>query len=97
MDHLFEQLIKKEQNKILCMAKNYLKHAIEMGAKDVPENPVVFTKPWSSLIFEPNPVKLRTKDGHIVDHECKFKYLNNSRIRNSHRKERKKYKKGGVS
>jgi 2-keto-4-pentenoate hydratase/2-oxohepta-3-ene-1,7-dioic acid hydratase in catechol pathway len=54
------------------MAKNYLKHAIEMGAKDVPEKPIVFEKPWSSLVYEPNPIKLRIKEDHIIDHECKY-------------------------
>lgn len=69
MNLLFDKLIKTPQNKILCLAKNYLKHAIEMGAKDVPPYPLTFSKPWSSLIYEPNPVKIKAKEGHIIDHE----------------------------
>lgn len=72
MNYLFDTLIKRRQNKILCLAKNYLKHAIEMGVKDVPPNPVVFGKPWSSLLYEPNPIKILTKDNHHIDHECNF-------------------------
>jgi 2-keto-4-pentenoate hydratase/2-oxohepta-3-ene-1,7-dioic acid hydratase in catechol pathway len=71
MNFLFDNLIKKQQNKILCLAKNYLKHAIEMGSKDVPTSPIVFGKPWSSLVCEPNPIKLRSRKDHVVDHECK--------------------------
>jgi 2-keto-4-pentenoate hydratase/2-oxohepta-3-ene-1,7-dioic acid hydratase in catechol pathway len=69
MNNLFENLIFKPQNKILCLAKNYLKHALEMGHKDVPPYPVVFGKPWSSLTYEPNSVKIKTKEGHNIDHE----------------------------
>ena len=68
MNYLFDNLIKTQQNKILCLAKNYLKHAIEMGAKEVPPYPLVFSKPWSSLVYEPNPIRIK-KSSHIVDHE----------------------------
>ncbi len=71
MNNLFNSLIKREQNKILCLAKNYLKHVIEMGGKDLPTYPLVFGKPWSSLIYEPNSIQIKTKENHIVDHECK--------------------------
>jgi 2-keto-4-pentenoate hydratase/2-oxohepta-3-ene-1,7-dioic acid hydratase in catechol pathway len=71
MNYLFDNLIKTKQNKILCLAKNYLKHAIEMGAKDVPPYPVVFGKPWSSLIYEPNNIKIKTSENHSIDHEGK--------------------------
>jgi 2-keto-4-pentenoate hydratase/2-oxohepta-3-ene-1,7-dioic acid hydratase in catechol pathway len=69
MNFLFDNLIKKEQNKIICLAKNYLKHVKEMGGKDIPPYPLVFSKPWSSLIYEPNPVRISSKNNHIVDHE----------------------------
>lgn len=36
--------------KIACVGKNYLEHAKELGDK-VPEKPVVFLKPSSSIIF----------------------------------------------
>jgi 2-keto-4-pentenoate hydratase/2-oxohepta-3-ene-1,7-dioic acid hydratase in catechol pathway len=71
MNYLFDNLVKTNQNKILCLAKNYLKHAIEMGAKDVPPYPVVFGKPWSSIIYEPNNIRINTEEGHSIDHEGK--------------------------
>lgn len=35
-------------DKIVCVGKNYLAHAMELG-DDVPENPVLFLKPFSVL------------------------------------------------
>ena len=71
MQNLFDTLIKKDQNKIICLAKNYLKHAIEMGAKNISPYPVVFEKPWSTLIHEPNNILLDSNSTHDVDHESK--------------------------
>lgn len=67
----FMQFLKKDQNKILCLAKNYLKQAIAKGATDLPPYPLVFQKPFSSLLFEPDPIKIKSQQGHIVDHESK--------------------------
>ena len=67
MNYLFDNLIKTNQNKILGLAKNYLNTAIQNGAKDIPTYPLVFGKPWSSLIYEPNPIKIKKE--HIVNHE----------------------------
>ncbi|MEQ1664621.1 MAG: fumarylacetoacetate hydrolase family protein [Bdellovibrionales bacterium] len=36
-------------DKIICIGKNYLDHAKELGDA-VPENPVLFLKPWSSSL-----------------------------------------------
>ena len=74
MYYLFETIIKnkKDQNKVLCLAKNYLKHAIEMGAKELPPYPIVFGKPWSSIVYEPNPIKIKTKENHNIDHEVEL-------------------------
>lgn len=36
-------------NKIVCIGRNYLKHAEELG-NEVPEFPLIFLKPFSSLI-----------------------------------------------
>jgi acylpyruvate hydrolase len=72
MNYLFDNLIKTKQNKILCLAKNYLKHVKEMGGTEVPPFPLVFGKPWSSLLYEPNSVKIKTKEGHKIDHEGKY-------------------------
>ena len=67
MNYLFDNLIRTNQNKILGLAKNYLKIAIQNGAKDIPTYPIVFGKPWSSLIYEPNTIKIKRE--RIIDHE----------------------------
>ena len=54
-------------NKILCVAKNYLEHAKEMGGK-VPKVPVFFLKPFSSIVKEPNAIRLKN-NGHDVGYE----------------------------
>ena len=41
-------LTKMSADKIVCVGKNYLDHAMELG-DDVPENPVLFLKPFSVL------------------------------------------------
>ena len=71
MNFIFDKLMKQPNNKILCMAKNYLKHAKEMSS-DVPKYPVLFQKPWSNLVWEPNPIKLREHEGHSIEHESKL-------------------------
>ena len=68
MNIVFEKLIKQSNNKILCIAKNYLKHAKEMNS-EVPKFPVFFEKPWSSLVWEPNPISLKIHEGHSIEHE----------------------------
>ena len=48
---------------------NYLKHAIELGGANVPETPVVFFKPLSSVIQEGQPLILPDSQ---VDHEVEL-------------------------
>jgi 2-keto-4-pentenoate hydratase/2-oxohepta-3-ene-1,7-dioic acid hydratase in catechol pathway len=43
----------KVLSKIICVAKNYLKDAIEMRGAEMPKKLVVFTKPWKLLIYNP--------------------------------------------
>ena len=77
MINKFDKIIKQKQNKILCLgiishneqAKNYFKHVVEMGGKDFPEFPVVFEKPWSTIVYEPNPIKFIKNSKNIIDHE----------------------------
>lgn len=40
-----------EVGKILCLGRNYSEHAKEMGT-DIPENPIIFLKPSSSIIYD---------------------------------------------
>ncbi|MHA1215208.1 MAG: fumarylacetoacetate hydrolase family protein [Candidatus Hodarchaeales archaeon] len=55
-------------NKILCLAKNYRKHAKEMGVdpKDLPSSPTLFLKPPTSLIGPGENIVFppQTKDIH---------------------------------
>ncbi len=58
-----------KSNKIICMAKNYYDHAKEMGATTMSKEPVIFGKPLSSIVLEPNPILL-LNNNHIIEHEC---------------------------
>jgi len=57
MNKLFLQSIKRSNPKILALAKNYL----PAGSKDVPSNPIIFTKPCSSILFKGENLILNTK------------------------------------
>lgn len=56
--------------KILCIGRNYVAHAKELG-NEVPEDPVVFIKPSTSLLTtgEPFVIPAFTKDLH---YECEL-------------------------
>ncbi|ASU78082.1 2-hydroxyhepta-2,4-diene-1,7-dioate isomerase [Actinopolyspora erythraea] len=53
--------------KVLCVGKNYAEHAREMGG-DVPQNPVLFMKPSTSVIGPSAPIKM-PPDSERVDYE----------------------------
>lgn len=55
--------------KILCVGKNYLKHVKEMGGSEVPSSPVIFSKPWSSVSYNPASLSLAFSTVHRIDHE----------------------------
>lgn len=44
-----------QPSKIVCVGKNYAKHAAEMGG-DVPSEPLIFLKPPSSLLADGLPI-----------------------------------------
>lgn len=54
--------------KIVCVGKNYLKHVKEMGGSEVPKEPVIFMKPWSSLAYNPSKLELTSSKVHRIDH-----------------------------
>lgn len=65
-------------DKIVCIGKNYLDHAKELGDA-VPEEPIFFFKPPSSLVTRTTaPIPLPVARGS-VHHECEIVY----RIRRS--------------
>ena len=56
-----------EQGKIICMGKNYAEHAREFDS-DVPDVPLIFMKPFSSVIGFQEKIVLPPQSQH-VDHE----------------------------
>lgn len=51
-------------SKIVCVGRNYLAHAREMG-NDVPKEPLLFLKPASSIIAEGEAIVLHPVSTHI--------------------------------
>lgn len=60
-------------SKIICMARNYLDHATEMGSKP-PEQPVIFSKPPSAIIAPGDPIVL-ARISKRVDYEGELAFL----------------------
>lgn len=55
---------------LYCIGRNYARHAAEMNS-DVPDTPVVFLKPRSSILRSGEPVKLPS-DSDNVHHEVEM-------------------------
>lgn len=51
-------------SKIVCVGRNYVAHAREMG-NDVPKEPLLFLKPSSAIIREGEPIVLHPVSTHI--------------------------------
>lgn len=51
MNLLFKAIASPNNPKILAIGKNYVKHVKEMGGEKPPSEPVIFTKPFSSLFL----------------------------------------------
>jgi 2-keto-4-pentenoate hydratase/2-oxohepta-3-ene-1,7-dioic acid hydratase in catechol pathway len=63
---------------IICVGKNYRKHAIEFqssgfdsssGGQSIPEHPAVFTKPVTTIIADADPIPASADDTNSVDYE----------------------------
>jgi 2-keto-4-pentenoate hydratase/2-oxohepta-3-ene-1,7-dioic acid hydratase in catechol pathway len=54
-------------SKIICVGRNYLEHAKELG-NEVPKEPLIFLKPPSSLITDGQPIRL-TRMSNQVEYE----------------------------
>jgi 2-keto-4-pentenoate hydratase/2-oxohepta-3-ene-1,7-dioic acid hydratase in catechol pathway len=54
-------------SKIVCVGRNYLEHARELG-NEVPERPLLFFKPPSSLVADGEPIVL-PPESERVEHE----------------------------
>jgi 2-keto-4-pentenoate hydratase/2-oxohepta-3-ene-1,7-dioic acid hydratase in catechol pathway len=57
-------------SKVVCVGKNYLEHAEEMGG-EVPEEPIIFLKPSTSVIGPGDPIPRPAWVGR-VDHEAEM-------------------------
>ncbi|NNF11786.1 MAG: fumarylacetoacetate hydrolase family protein [Gemmatimonadetes bacterium] len=53
-----------QPSKIVCVGKNYAKHAAEMGG-DVPSEPLIFLKPPSSLLVDGLPIVIPPQSGEV--------------------------------
>lgn len=53
--------------KVVCVGKNYVDHAAEMGS-EVPDRPIIFLKP-STAVIGPNAPVVYPSDSHNVHHE----------------------------
>lgn len=60
-------------DKIICVGKNYLDHALELGDA-VPEDPIFFFKPPSSLVESPVTAVSLPKNHGSVHYECEIVY-----------------------
>ncbi|OZM58214.1 hypothetical protein CIB95_01165 [Lottiidibacillus patelloidae] len=62
--------IPRPQKNILCIGKNYAEHAIEMGSEaDIPDDPIVFTKPPTSVIGTDAMINLHENVTSELDYE----------------------------
>jgi acylpyruvate hydrolase len=51
MNVLFQQIVTPNNPKILAIGKNYVKHVKEMGGDEPPKEPVIFSKPFTSIFL----------------------------------------------
>jgi len=56
-----------EPSKIVCVGRNYVAHAAELG-NEVPKEPLIFLKPSTSIVGPDEPIVL-TKFSNRVEHE----------------------------
>jgi 2-keto-4-pentenoate hydratase/2-oxohepta-3-ene-1,7-dioic acid hydratase in catechol pathway len=66
-------------SKIVCVGKNYVDHAKEMGS-EVPKEPLIFLKPPSALIGPNDPIVLPRMSTH-VEHEAEIGVVIRTRLR----------------
>ena len=50
--------------KIVCVGRNYVEHAKELG-NEVPKEPLIFLKPPSSVIGDKQPIRLPTQSNQV--------------------------------
>jgi 2-keto-4-pentenoate hydratase/2-oxohepta-3-ene-1,7-dioic acid hydratase in catechol pathway len=72
-------------SKIVCIGRNYLEHAKELG-NDLPSEPLIFLKPPSSIIGDGDFIDLPPQSQQ-VDHEGEIGVVMGRRIRNANEAE----------
>lgn len=65
--------------KIVCVGRNYIEHAREMG-NDIPKEPLLFLKPPSSVIHDGDAIELPSVSQH-VEFEGEIALVIGSRLR----------------
>jgi 2-keto-4-pentenoate hydratase/2-oxohepta-3-ene-1,7-dioic acid hydratase in catechol pathway len=70
-----------QPSKIVCIGRNYLEHARELG-NDVPPEPLIFLKPPSSLIAGGDPIVLPPQSAR-VEHEGEIGIVIGRRLRHA--------------
>ena len=76
-------------SKIICVGRNYVEHAKELG-NDVPKIPLIFLKPPSSIVNPGEPIILPPQSRQ-VEHEAELVAVIGRRARNITAEESKKY------
>jgi 2-keto-4-pentenoate hydratase/2-oxohepta-3-ene-1,7-dioic acid hydratase in catechol pathway len=76
-------------SKIICVGRNYVEHAKELG-NDVPKIPLIFMKPPSSIIG-PGEAIVLPPQSRQVEHEAELVVVIGKRARNATAEEAKKY------
>ena len=69
-----------QPSKIVCVGRNYAKHAAELG-NDVPAEPLIFLKPPSSLVFQGDDIVMPRGAGR-VDYEGEIGVIIGKKTRN---------------
>ena len=61
-------------SKVICVGKNYLLHIEEMGDKRKPDEPVIFLKPNSSIVYGSNEVYIPEEYG-LLHYEVELCFI----------------------
>lgn len=72
---------KIEVGKLVCVGRNYAKHAEEMG-NEIPEFPLIFLKPSSSLVYSGESI-IKPVDSGEMHHEVELVLLIGKDIKNA--------------
>ena len=83
-----------QPSKIVCIGRNYAKHAAELG-NDVPAEPLIFLKPPSSIIYDGDPIVMPPGAGR-VDFEAEIGVVIGKRARHVTAKDAWEYVSGLV-